>query len=302
MVRLRWTIAPLTVVYGPNGAGKSSLIYGLLTLKNFLYNPNQNLTSLFTYPTISLGGYEEVVAGHDTEQPISLSLSSIGPQGGSKFNLEVGQAGGRSSITAYSHWMKSGFSMTLDIPIPYSLNQSVGHSIELSLDENATIEGDLHVTWNGIVVGEDSGDPSNREQVTDLLKTANFHREVALGTAFIPLRRGFSTPTYGVSNVTPVLSTDIEVASLLATDRFLGYVVSDYVESISGRRVAVRFQAGTSTFTIDSIPRDGNVPVSMVNDGFGVNQLAYMMTLCLYSGDEGYCHRRAGDSPAPYYD
>ena len=29
-------IAPLTVVYGPNGSGKSSLIYGLLTLKNFL--------------------------------------------------------------------------------------------------------------------------------------------------------------------------------------------------------------------------------------------------------------------------
>ena len=34
-------IAPLTVVYGPNGSGKSSLIYGLLTLKNFLTEPNQ---------------------------------------------------------------------------------------------------------------------------------------------------------------------------------------------------------------------------------------------------------------------
>ena len=51
-------IAPLTVVYGPNGAGKSSLIYGLLTLKNFLANPNQNVPSLFSYPTMSLGGYE----------------------------------------------------------------------------------------------------------------------------------------------------------------------------------------------------------------------------------------------------
>ena len=29
-------IAPLTVIYGPNGSGKSSLIYGLLTLRNFL--------------------------------------------------------------------------------------------------------------------------------------------------------------------------------------------------------------------------------------------------------------------------
>ena len=40
-------IAPLTVVYGPNGSGKSSLIYGLLTLRNFLTNPNQNAPSLF---------------------------------------------------------------------------------------------------------------------------------------------------------------------------------------------------------------------------------------------------------------
>ena len=36
----RVEIAPLTVVYGPNGSGKSSLIYGLLTLRNFLTNPS----------------------------------------------------------------------------------------------------------------------------------------------------------------------------------------------------------------------------------------------------------------------
>ena len=49
-------IAPLTVIYGPNGSGKSSLIYGLLTLRNFFTNPAQNVPSLFSYPTISLGG------------------------------------------------------------------------------------------------------------------------------------------------------------------------------------------------------------------------------------------------------
>ena len=40
-------VAPLTVVYGPNGSGKSSLIYGLLTLRNFLTNPNQNIPAFF---------------------------------------------------------------------------------------------------------------------------------------------------------------------------------------------------------------------------------------------------------------
>ena len=85
-------IAPLTVVYGPNGAGKSSLIYGLLTLKNFLYNPNQNLPSLFSYPTLSLGGFEEVVMGHDKEKLISLTLSVSGPKSRAEIRLTVGQA------------------------------------------------------------------------------------------------------------------------------------------------------------------------------------------------------------------
>ena len=56
-------VAPLTVVYGPNGSGKSSLLYGLLTLRNFLTNPNQNMPSLFSYPSISLGGVVKRVRG-----------------------------------------------------------------------------------------------------------------------------------------------------------------------------------------------------------------------------------------------
>ena len=51
-------IAPLTVIYGSNGSGKSSMIYGLLTLRNFLTNPNQNGPSLFSYFSIGLGGWQ----------------------------------------------------------------------------------------------------------------------------------------------------------------------------------------------------------------------------------------------------
>ena len=106
--------------------------------------------------------------------------------------------------------------------------------------------------------------------------------EATRNAGFVPLRRGFATPTYGVASVTPMLATDQEVASLLATDRYLQYGVSDYVERIAQRRIAVTSQIGTSTFTVDSIPRNGGVPASMVNDGFGVNQLAYMLAVSLY--------------------
>ena len=65
-------IAPLTVVYGPNGSGKSSLIYGLLTLKNFLTDPNRNMSGLFSYPGISLGGYDDVVFNHIGDESIEV--------------------------------------------------------------------------------------------------------------------------------------------------------------------------------------------------------------------------------------
>ena len=76
----RVEIAPLTVVYGPNGSGKSSLIYGLLTLKNFLTNPRQNLPSLFSYPSISLGGWQEVVHRHAVDRNVSLSIGVSNPE------------------------------------------------------------------------------------------------------------------------------------------------------------------------------------------------------------------------------
>ena len=279
-------IAPLTVVYGPNGAGKSSLIYGLLTLKNFLTNPNQNVPSLFSYPTMSLGGYNEVVSGHDTERMVSLSLSASIPTGRSEFTLVVGQSGGKATIDVSYSSIGRSFRMGLEIPFPYNAGRADTRELHLNevWDSDLLLERDeLQVTWNGVGVSADGIAPAIREQVVSLLKTANFPMELARSAGFVPLRRGFSTPAYSVSNVTPALATDMEVASLLATDRFLEYEVSDYLERITERRIATRTQIGTSTFTIDSIPRDGDVPVSMVNDGFGINQLAYMLTVCLYS-------------------
>ena len=284
-------IAPLTVVYGPNGAGKSSLIYGLLTLKNFLTNPNQNLPSLFSYPTLSLGGYNEVVSGHDAERTVSLSLSASTPTGRSGFTLSIGQSGGQSTIDVRAHEVEQltehfaldgRFRSSLDIPFPYLGNQSDTHRVEL-IDHDGEVfnyhQSSINFTWNGISVSEGAEDG---HRVT-LLTTANLPMELARATGFVPLRRGFSTPAYSVSNVTPALATDLEVASLLATDRFLEYAVSDYLERITERRIDVRPQVGTSIFTIGSIPRDGDGHVSMVNEGFGVNQLAYMLTVCLYS-------------------
>ena len=77
----------------------------------------------------------------------------------------------------------------------------------------------------------------------------------------------------------------MEVASLLAStnERFRQYDISRYIEQIANRRVMTQAQIGTSVFTIDSIPNGSGVPASIVNEGFGINQLLYLLTICLYS-------------------
>ena len=276
-------IAPLTVIYGPNGSGKSSLIYGLLTLKNFLTNPNQNIPSLFSYPTMSLGGFEEVVSGHETDQTVSFSLSVTTPAGLSEFTLGVGMSGGRSTINAdldldAEPKTRGEFNLSVDIPFPYRADQTSIYNAGREYIQ----EDHFTIMWNGISVTGEGEDPSEIEETLELLTAVNLPMELAKSSGFTPLRRGFTTSIYNLSNVTPALATDSEVASSLASQRFLEYRVSDYLKTVTDRHIRTRVQPGTASFNIDSIPEGHDVPTSMVNEGFGVNQIAYMLTICLY--------------------
>ena len=276
-------IAPLTVMYGPNGSGKSSLIFGLLTLRNFLTNPNQNIPSLFSYPTMSLGGFEEVVANHARGRMIALSLSVSAASGWSEYTLGVGESGGQSAIDADLTPGESGkFNISLDIPFPYRANLS-DTSVHPELMHEHMQAGRFAFHWNGLSVSGITDDPDGSHLNSDLLGAANAPIELAKTIAYVPLNRGFTTPVYSVSHVTPTLSTDVEVASLLATERFLEYDVSDYLEKVVDRQVRTRMQPGTSSFNVDSIPRSRDVAVSIVNEGFGINQIAYMLTICLHA-------------------
>ena len=109
--------------------------------------------------------------------------------------------------------------------------------------------------------------------------------EAARQTGFVPLRRGFSMPSYNQHPVTPKLGSEEEVASLLVepSERFVKYDISSFIERIAGRRIYPQPQIGTATFTVDSVPVGKGVPASIVNEGFGINQLVYLLTICLYS-------------------
>ena len=299
-------IAPLTVIYGPNGSGKSSLIYGLLTLRNFLTNPNQNMPSLFSYPSISLGGRNEVVHRHFPDKSIALSIGVSNVQElSSRFTLTLNENGGTSELSfdePYNDRRLSGWPQSLgsEIALPYQANQQIEGSFEvtayLSLrvgEKDQESDPDLPpvpgtLLWNGLSLFArlNRNVAAYSNEMGCLNERANLPMELARQTGFVQLRRGFSKPTYFLSTITPALANEDEVASLLASnesDRFAQYDISRFVESIAGRRIQTQAQIGTSMFTIDSIPTGKGAPVSIVNEGFGINQLVYMLTVCLYS-------------------
>lgn len=295
-------VAPLTVVYGPNGSGKSSLIYGLLTLKNFLSNPAQNMPSLFSYPYMTLGGLQEVVHRHLLEKQVSLSFGvSNSRELSPSFTLTLHETGGAVGLSfedsglredwRINHWPSL---LRMEIAIPYQANQQVEERFVVHTRPAPETQRDYDLpsamgtlTWNGSVIGArlNSDAPMFSDIVTKLLVRANLATELARQTGFVPLRRGFSRPTYGLTPMTPAMAGEDEVASSLASpsDRFVQYDISKYVEKIAGRRIQTQVQIGTASFAIDSVPIGRGVPASIVNEGFGINQLVYMLTVCLHS-------------------
>ena len=184
-------IAPLTVIYGANGSGKSSLLYGLLTLRNFLSNPGLNMPSLFSYPSIALGAFQEVVHDHAPSRSISLSLGVMDPEEvSSQFTLTLGQSGGgaRIDLTKPESALFTSMPQSLELPIalPYSVNQQVDHEMK----GFAGGEHSAMVSWNGVTLSAQAseGGPRSQEVLRKFIQRSNLPMELARNTGFVPLR------------------------------------------------------------------------------------------------------------------
>ena len=81
-------LAPITLVFGANSAGKSSLLQALLLLKQTL-DTSADATLRMSGDLVDLGGYANLVHGHDVARSLRLGIELSG-EGGRRYGLSLG--------------------------------------------------------------------------------------------------------------------------------------------------------------------------------------------------------------------
>lgn len=273
-------LAPLTIVYGQNGVGKSSLIYGILAMRNIVLNPAQTADAFFNLTFANLGGFEAVAFDHKARNQIGIEFAVDRGGGWVSYGVMVGNAEGEFTLSIDGPPAASA--AQLKVSFPYQ----AGQHTELMVPQPA---GAVRATWNGIRATAQLEPGDSASVAESALERVHAPIEALRATAAVPLKRGFSAPYYSPVPVTAAMITEQEVATTLASDKYLVSRVSHYLERAVGRDFRVNTQPGTAIFSLDATDRRTGIACELVNEGFGVNQLVHVLARALHKDSELIC-------------
>lgn len=259
-------LAPITVLYGPTSSGKSTLLYAPLILRNFILNPNQQADGFFNLGFMNLGGYDACVFNHDQMKEVGIAIQFEQDGLRSQYGLDLVKASGTILLEAGEIKLHS------KVAIPYPINQTV----PIAFTENGL---EFAINWNGItctVAPKTPADPSN-SRARELSETLNVPGEALKAIDIAPHRRGFFKPSYSPSAVSTTPTTEDEVASIIINDPNMAARISTYTEEIFGKDFRLFVVPGTATVFFQTTDKKSRIPVQLVNDGFGVNQIIYIL-------------------------
>lgn len=272
--KTRVAIAPITVLYGPNGSGKSTLMHALSIFKNIILNPNQPVDNFFNLGFASFGGFDQVVFNHIADEKIEFKIEIVHDLTTVTYGVSMGKKNGRFEISVGKPW---NISLEIESVFPYATDKQ----------KTATVEYEgtsFTINWNGIiaqVTSKTAEGPEIGKNAQELITVLNSPMETIRKNDFVHLKRGFSKPHYGTVALTPTIFAEDEIATLLANDRYLESAVSHYIEQILQRELRVRVTPGTNLFWINTTDKTTGLSTELVNDGFGINQVVYLLAKSL---------------------
>lgn len=276
--------APMTLLTGANNSGKSSVMYALLVLKNLVTNPNQPLDSFFNFQFMNLGGFKEnVFLKQDDLRQVEISVDCEEKGSAATFGVLFGKSQSRIFITVER---PVTLRLALDVTFPYALNASTGGESKLN-------GADVKVTWNGITPSvslvETDVIAAVKADISELTSAFNLPVEDLKHVDLIPLRRGFIKPVFSPVPLQPQLITEDEVATFVVNDRDLEAEVDHYLDKVVNKSFFTRTLLGASSFQLTTRDRSTGIVCDLVNDGFGTNQLVYLLCKTLRRAQELVC-------------
>ena len=262
-------LAPITVLYGPTSSGKSSLLYAILVLRNFVLNPNRQADGYFHLGFMDLGGFDACVFNHE-KRNISIAVTFETDGSEATYGLMFGKSSGTAKLEAGT------IAMEANISVPYSLNQTFPFPLKEGSDEYT-------INWNGVACNVVPLAPTAETQrrAQEIGSSLNSGSEVLKGIDISPHKRGFFKPNYTSVAVSTTPTTEDEVASIIINDPHLSGRMSVYSEEIFGRDFRLYVPPGTATAFFQTTDKKSRIPVLLVNEGFGVNQVIYLLAKML---------------------
>src|SRR5437016_4385037 len=265
-------LAPITVLYGPTSSGKSSLLYAALVLRNFVLNPNRQADGYFHLGFMDLGGFDACVFNHDAARSVSIAITHEKDGGKAVYGLAFSKTAGTIQQTTQM------LTMQAKVSIPYALNQTFSFTLTDGNQSSATPVGEEYtVNWNGIscTVAPKKPTAETQARAQELAASLNASAEIVKAIDIAPHRRGFFKPNYTTAAVSPIPTTEDEMASIIINDANMQGRISVYMEEIFGRDFRWYVAPGTATAFFQTTEKKSRIPVLLVNDGFGVNQVTY---------------------------
>ena len=163
--------------------------------------------------------------------------------------------------------------MTAQVTVPYAASQSFPFTITRGEDEFA-------VNWNGFAstVASKSGTPEAQSKAVGIAEALNSTVEAIKRVDVCPHRRGFFKPNYSPAALTSTPTSEDEVATLIINDQNAPPRISINTVEVFDRDFRTFTPPGTATTFLQTTEQKGaRVPGLLVNDGFGVNQVVYML-------------------------